>query len=332
MLFEYTSDEIKKLKKEKKDLWNLVRLDENNFRLEHITVSENDDQRFCIIPSKYLVPAIRSSESANSFISQPNCYVLSLPPELPSELSKFRRNYITWAEKKIDEQWSRNRSEGHKRVSIVKKASMKINKQGQKVYDQTPWFHHARKNGCDTILGTNFMMCKYNLMTRKTFSIFSIKPTAVNHSIHVIKSDRDKLIASWMASSLYALSLFMNQQVISKSYATIQIKDFDNVKFPKLAEFNEDERTELISKWETLAAVPNDDVPRFPQQIGMDKITKGKKVNGEIQPDTIEKYEPMKERVDLDNAWLKILGVSEKDIDKTRNEVYKWLIDYIETY
>jgi len=39
----------------------------------------------------------------------------------------------------------------------------------------------------------------------------------------------------------------------------------------------------------------------------------------------------MKERVELDNLWLKLLGIPENEIDKIRDEMYSSILLYLNT-
>jgi hypothetical protein len=335
MLFELNSDKIESIKKQKKDAWGLVKLNDDVFRLDYIPSSNSKDKnsyQSCLIPAKYLVPSLRATESANTFIAKHDCYTLSLPPELPEELSEFHRNYIRWAEKKIEKRWEYKRKRGYKRNDIIKEATFKTNQRGERVYDKTPWFHHVKKNGCDKSQH-NLITRKYTLRGRKSFSIYSYKPVTVNGIFYYIKDNSDKLFASWMASSIYIMNLFQNHQILTKDYASMRISNFNNIKFPKIKEFNDELRNELISKFDALASVPNNLLPYFPQQIGMNKIIKGEIIDGVIQPDVVRQYEPLRERIELDNAWLKVLGVNDKkETDEIRNEIYNWLINYIKTY
>lgn len=301
--------------------WDIKKLNENMYQLIHKTLPDGDAQKICNISSKYLVKAIRKSESANSFKTNSDCYVLNIPPELPLDLTEFKRKYVYWAENMIENKWDRDEKKGHLRIPIVKK-STKINKKGKIIYNGIPWYSTPWKSKCSDKRSQLFMMMKYQLSRRRSISSYCESKSVTNDGIHILYSNDNVFNASWTSSAIYLYSLLNHQQIIHQDYAKMQIQDFAQVKFPKYSEFSEEEKRELIAKWEALANLPDDKVPFLAQQLGAKTVKKDKT---EIEND------PLPERVALDNAWLRVLGVSEDKIEIIRKELYKWLINYMET-
>ena len=319
--------------------WNIEKINATTFRLTHHTISKDDEQRECRIPASFLVRAIRWSQDANSFITSPTSYVLNLSYQLPRELDEFRRKYIYWAENELDTRWEQAQKKGHKRVSIVKKVTFKKNQKGERVVDQTPWFNHTYKHKCNEKKGNIFFLKKYRPTKRRSLSFYTDDIASVNHGLFYLKDNCNKLFASWLVSTLYLVSLFKAQQIVSTNYYKMAIQDFNEVLFPKLSEFSikkgeslilTDEANDLITKWKALAEIPENDMPFLPQQLGADLVIKSKKKK-DPPPDQVIPYDRLPERVELDKAWLRALGVPDDKIDKNINEIYDWLIDYMET-
>lgn len=319
--------------------WNIERINITTSRLTHTNIPKDDEQYECRIPATYLIPAIRWSKDANSFITSPSSYVLNLPYQFPRDLDGFRRKYIHWAENDLDARWARDRKKGHKRVSIVKRATFKKNQKGERVIDEIPWYSHAYKNKCFEKKGNIFFLKKYRPTKRRSLSFYTSDIASVNHGLFFLKDNHNKLIASWLTSSLYLISHFKVQQIISSNYYKMAIQDFSEVLFPKLSKYSikngeslelTNEAKDLIAKWKTLAELPDEDVLFLPQQLGADLVIKSKKKK-DPPPDQIIPCDRLHERVELDKAWLRALGVPDDKIDKTINEIYDWLIDYMET-
>ena len=311
--------------------WIITRINETTFRLDHITLPDGDAQRSCQIPSEYLVPAIRKSSDANAFITKPNCYVLNLPYTLPKILLDFQRKYIYWAENQLDTIWEDARKKGHKRVPIIKRLSKKKNNKGETIIDKTPWFSHAHVSGCDKKKGKLVYCKKGRPKNRRSFTHFSENVITINHGFgYIIESKSPKFYASWMNSVLFLYCKFQNHRIISLGYFEMMVSDFITLKFPKYDAFTKNERKSLIEVWQSLADLPDDQVSFLPQQLGADLVIKSKKKKNP-PPDQIIPYDRLPERVELDKAWLRILGVSDDKIDKIINEIYYWLIDYMET-
>ena len=311
--------------------WIITRMNEATFRLDHITIPEGDAQRSCQIPSKYLVSAIRKSSDANAFKTKPNCYVLNLPYQLPKDLLDFQRKYIYWSENQLDAIWEDARKKGHKRVPIVKRLTKKKNNKGEILIDKTPWFSHAHKSGCDKKKGKLVYCKKGRPKNRRSFSHFSENAITINHGFgYIIKSKSPKFYASWMNSALFLYCKFQNHRIISLGYFEMMVSDFNTLKFPKYGAFTEDERKLLIKVWQSLADLPDDQVPFLPQQLGADLVIKTKKKKNPPS-DQIIPHDRLPERVELDKAWLHALGVSDDKIDKKINGIYDWLKDYMET-
>jgi len=311
--------------------WNIEELNTTTYKLIHHTLPKDDEQRECLIPASYLVSAIRRSRDANSLVTAPNCYVLNLPYQLPRDLDEFYRKYIHWAENGLEAKWSQDRKKGHKRVPIVKRATYKKNRKGLKVIDQVPWFSHAYKNKCQETKSNLFLLKKYQVSARRTLAPYSKKIASVNHgSLMWIKTPNNKFYASWMNSSLFFHSLFTNQRIIHKDYWEMMIGDFKNVIFPKYGTFDDDTIDDLILKWEDLALISTEDMPFLPQQLGANLVIKSKKKK-DPPPDQVIPYDRLPERVELDKAWLRAFDVPDDKIDKNINEIYDWLIDYMET-
>ena len=157
--------------------------------------------------------------------------------------------------------------------------------------------------------------------------MYSSRPASVNGSLFYVKDNNDKFMASWLASGIYIMSMFLNHQIISKDYCGIRTQDFDNVKFPRREAFSDDVITELVTRFELIAAISDEDMPTLLQQLGDKKKLKDKEIE-----ETEGVREPLRERVELDNAWLRALGVDETEIDETRVALYDWLIEYIQSY
>ena len=311
--------------------WNIEELNTTTYKLIHHTLPREDEQRETRIPSSYLVPAIRKSSDANSLRTQANCYVLNLPYQLPRELLDFQRKYIYWAENQLNAKWEESKKKGHKRVLIVKKLTKKRNKQGEMVIDKTPWFSHAHKNGCDTKKGELVYCKKGRPKNRRSFTHLSENTITINHGFgYIIYSKSSKFYSSWMNSTLYLYCKFQNHRIISLGYYEMMVSDFNTLKFPKYDAFTEDERRLLIKAWESLADLSDDQVPFLPQQLGAVLVNKSKKKK-DPPPDQVIPYDRLPERVELDKAWLRALGDPEDKIDETINEIYDWLIDYMET-
>ncbi len=311
--------------------WSIKRINETTFLLNHITLPEGDAQRSCHIPSKYLVQAIRKSGDANSFTTKPNCYVLNLPYQLPKILLDFQRKYIYWSENQLDAKWKEDKKKGHKRVPIVKRLTKKRNKKGELVIDKTPWFSHAHKNGCNEKKGKLIYCKKGRPMNRRSFSPLAENTVTINHGFgYIVKSKSPRFYASWMNSALFLNSIFSNHRIISLGYYEMMVSDFDSVKFPKYDVFTTDDRKLLIESWESLAGLPDEQVPFLPQQLGADLVIRSKKKKNP-QPDQIIHYNPLPERVELDKAWLQAIGVADDKIDECLDTVYSWLISYMKT-
>lgn len=305
------------------DEWQIIRLNSESFRLDHITVSEGDAHRFCVISSDFLVPAIRNSEGLDGMVSQPDCWVLNLPPELPSSTIDFQRKYIHWAEDAIEGKWERARKDGHKRVDICKRSEKKDGK-----YVKIPWFSHAWMNRCQDVNAQILVTYKYTYSSRKCYGVFVAHPISVNHNFRYLKHVDPTFYVSYMSSGIYFHTLFGLHRIVHKDYAQVEVGDLQEMMFPKYSKFDDVTKTDLITKWQSLADVK--DLPFLPQQFGADEIVKGKTVKGVKQPDTIKHYESLPERVALDNAWLKALGIPDGEIEETRKALYAWLIDYME--
>lgn len=320
--------------------WNIEELNATTFKLIHHIIPLDDEQRECRIPASYLVPAIRKSSDANVFITSSNCYVLNLPYQLPRELDDFRRKYLHWAESELKARLEQDRKKGHKRMPIVRRITYKKNSTGQNIIDQIPWFSHSYKNKCNEKKGHIFILRKYQPSARKSLSIYSKDIASINDgSLYFIKNNNDKLLLSWLATSLFLLVLFRHQQIIHKDYYKMQIQDFAEVLFPKLSKFSidkgktstpTDEANNLISKWKALAELPDEDIPFLPHQLGADLVIKSKKKK-KPPPNQIIHFDRLPERVALDKAWLSALGIPEDKIDETINDIYDWLTDYMET-
>ncbi len=319
--------------------WNIEKINITTFRLIHTNIPKDDEQYECQIPATYLIPAIRWSKDANTFMTSPSSYVLNLPYDFPRDLDEFRRKYLHWAKNELDIKWEHARKKGHKRVPIVKRATFKKNRNGERVIDAVPWYSHAYKNKCYEKKGNIFFLKKYRPTKRRSLSFYTNDIASVNHGLFFLKDNYNKLIASWLASSLYLISHFKVQQIISLNYYKMAIQDFSEVLFPKLSKYSikigeslesTNEAKDLIAKWKTLAKLPDEDVPFLPQQLGADLVVKSKK-RKDPPPDQVKSYERLPERVELDKAWLRVLGVSDDKIDETINEIYNWLIDYMET-
>ena len=285
-----------------------------SYLLTHITLPENDEQRTCIIPSQYCVPAIRCSDDANQIISESNSFVLDLISDLPKELLDFHRIYLHWAEGEIEIKWAKNIANGHKRVEIVKK----------KADDKNPWFSHAHDTGCTIKQGQLIVMRKYGLSCRTCVSSYTKTNVSINDGLgYFFTTPNIEFYVSWLNSAIYLYSVVNNHQIITVGYYKMQIGDFAHVKFPKYSEFDEPTKTELIAKWQALADVK--DLPFLPEQFGAKIIKKRGK------PTEIEMCRPLYERVDLDIAWLKALEIDEDKIQPTLDELYAWLREYITT-
>ncbi len=319
--------------------WSIERINATTFRLIHKNLPKDDEQYECRIPATYLIPAIRWSKDANSFKTSPSSYVLNLPYQFPRNLDEFRRKYLHWAENDLDARWERARKKGHKRVPIVKRTTFKRNQKGERVIDETPWYSHAYKNMCNEKRGNIFFLKKYRPTRRRSLSFYTGEIASVNHGLFFLKDNNNKLIASWLASSLYLISQFRFQQIISTHYYKMAIQDFSEVLFPKLSKFSiktdgssdlTDEAKDLITKWNTLVELSNEKISFLPQQLGADFVIKSKKKK-DPPPDQTLSYDRLPERVLLDKAWLRALNISEHKIDDTLNEIYDWLLDYMET-
>jgi len=311
--------------------WNIEELNQTTFKLIHITIAEEDEQSECQIPSSYLIPAIRKSSDANSLVNSPNCFVLNLPYNLPRELDNFRRKYIHWAENELEARWEQDKKKGHKRIPIIKRPTYKKNRQGLTVIDEVPWYSHAFKNKCHATKSNLFVLKKYQVSARKTVAPYSNVISSVNHgSLRWLKTPNDKFYASWMNSSLFLLSLFNNQRIIHKDYWMMMVGDFNTVVFPIYESFDEKTIQKVIKQWQNMVLISNDELPFLPQQLGADLVKKSKKKKNP-PPDQVIHYERLSERVELDIAWLHALGVSDDQINETIDEIYDWLIEYMET-
>ena len=310
--------------------WSIEKVSSTMFKLIHHTLPDGDDQKECQIPLSYLVPAIRKSSDANFFTTSPNCYVLNLPYRLPRELDEFHRKYIYWAELQIEQKWEQARLKGHKRSPIIKKLTQKKNKKGEMVVDEIPWFSHAYKNKCATkVSHLFFIRPKYRPKTRRAIVIYSKEKTSSNDIFYQLSTKNDTFYASWTSSSLYLYSHFKYHQIQSKGLMKIERKDFGNVLFPKMDEFSKNEQETLIKVWQLLVSSSENLVPFIPQQLGDKLIIKSRKKK-DPPPPKIVPYERLKERFDLDRAWLRVLGVSEDKLDDEIDKLYNWLINYIE--
>lgn len=310
--------------------WKIEKLNVNTFKLIHTTLPIGDEQRECRIPASYVVPAIRKSSDANTLISSPNSYVLNLPHQLPRELDEFHRKYIYWAENELDARWEKDRKKGHKRVPIIKRVTYKKNRKGQTIANEKPWFSHSYDGKCKEKRGHIFFLPRLQPTARRSLSFYTEEIASVNHGLYFLKDSNEKLYASWISSSLFLMSYFQCQQIVHKDYYKVAIKDFNEMLFPKYDAFTEDERKLLIKAWQSLADLPDDQVPFLPQQLGGDLVVKSKKKK-DPPPDKIIPYKRLPERVELDRAWLRALGVPDDKIDNIINEIYDWLIDYMET-
>lgn len=294
--------------------WSITRINDTTFRLDHLTIPEDDAQRSCNILAKYLLPAIRKSSDANSFTTKANSYVLNLPYQLPKDLLDFQRKYIYWAENQLEVKWEEARKKGHKRVPIVKRLTKKKNSKGEVLIDKTPWFSHAHKSGCETKNGKLVYCKKGRPKNRRSFTHLSENNLTINHGFgYIIKSKSPKFYASWMNSALYLYSKFQNHRIISLGYYEMMVSDFNNLKFPKYEAFTKEEQNLLINLWQSLADLSDDQVPFLPQQLGGNSD-----------------HNPLPERLNLDKAWLRVLGVPDGKLDMFINQIYDWLLDYME--
>jgi len=280
--------------------WDIQKLNSTTLKLIQKITDKNDEQKECTIPLKYCVPAIRKSENFNCLKAHPDCYVLNLPPELPFELSDFHRKYLHFCELLLEQKIEKDKKNGHKRVDIIKHS-----------FDNKkfPWYSHASKNHCERTHNL-FIIGKYGINTRKSLTFYSEEKCTVNNIIFGVICKNDKFYLSWIFSTLYLYLLTLKQQIISKGYFRMLLNDFDSMLFPKYDTFTEEEKQQLISKIEEIMKIPESELPTIPNQIGKQGI-------------------PMKERVELDNLWLKILGVPETEIDKIRDEMYSSILLYL---
>jgi len=280
--------------------WDIQKLNSTTLKLIQKITDKNDEQKECTIPLKYCVPAIRKSESFNCLKAHPDCYTLNLPPELPFELSDFHRKYLHFCELLLEQKFEKDKKNGRKRVDIIKHS-----------FDNKkfPWYNHAFKNHCERTYNL-FIIRKYGINTRKSLTFYSEEKCTVNNGIFIVICKNDKFYLSWIFSTLYLYQLTLKQQIVSKGYFKMHLNDFDSMLFPKYDTFTEEEKQQLISKIEEIMKIPESKLPTIPNQIGKQGI-------------------PMKERVELDNLWLKILGVPETEIDKIRDEMYSSILSYL---
>ena len=310
--------------------WGIKKLNEKTYKLIHNTLPFDDNQKECSIPASYVIPAIRKPSDANAFTSSPNSYVLNLPHKLDRELNEFHRKYIYWAENELEARWEEDRKKGHKRVPIIKRVTYKKNRKGETIADEKPWFSHSYDSKCSEKRGHLFFLKRLQPSARRSLSFYTEDLVSVNHGIFFLKDKSDKLYASWTSSSLFLISYFQCQQIVHKDYYKVAIKDFDRMLFPKSAIFTKDEHNSLIKAWQLLTDLSEKQVPFLPQQLGAGLVIKSKKKKNP-PPDKIIPYDRLIERVELDKAWLRVLDVPTDKIDKTINEIYDWLIEYMET-
>ena len=298
------------------DSWNINAIDENYFELEP---KANHDKNKIKIPSKYLVKAIRKPDQANAYKVDPDHFVLNLPYVLDDpELTDFKKDYLNWAKEQFEIKWNKGKKDGHKRIPLIEKPVFKLNQKSRaKKIVEIPWYSHAHHTRCYKRVGSLFsIVSKCRPKTRVSLGIYTNEIAAASHTGAVIQTPNDKLYASWMASTMYLISHFKNQQTISTGLYSMQIKDFARVIFPKYEAISETAREECIDKWNLLS----------------DKADNIEKSNtflpNQFFDGTNDKIEVWEERKQLDTAWLKALNFPEVDISNILTDIYEWIVDF----
>ncbi len=297
--------------------WKIKKVNESLFSLEHITLPKDDAMYSVTIPSKFLLPSIRRSKTANDLVVKPDSFTLNLPYILPKELDNFRRIYLHWAEQKIDTKWEEASKKGHKRIPIIKKPKFKnIKRKGKiiQIVKDVPWWSFAYHDKCYDKNGNLFLCKKYRGKLRTTFSMYSPETASIScGSMHLLNSSDSEFYASWTNSSLYLYILFTHQKVISKGYWEITVGNFKEFLFPISSYFTDDDKNEVIQKWKKLSNIVKKNKIFLPKQFKMDDNT------------------TLNERKLLDIAWLNIFGMENSDLNPFITNLYKWILNYFET-
>ena len=270
----------------------------------------------CIIPEKYIVSAIRSTKHSNSLKTNSSHFVLSLPRELKfeTELENFNKIYINWAQNEIQNKIEKRLKDGKKSIDISKPNNGK------------PWYSMAKDTGCDHKKGNLFLLRKYRPSNRTCLAVFTENKVTVNDgNFYIFESKNTIFYASWLNSAFYFYSLFNHQQITSKGYYYMQIKDFSSVWFPIFSKFKNYKN--LIDSYENLVKIvdSNKGDSNIPNQLGFKYDEKTKKY--------MKVSKPLKERYELDMAWLKVLfGSDSQNGEDFIHNLYDWLIDYLNNY
>ncbi len=283
--------------------WKIIRDDSECIEIvkEKDERKDNNGHPTLRIPKQYIVRAIRRTATAEEIIVKPDSYVINLNPSIihkTSELAAFYNHYLMFMKQKIEEEWEKQKTRGHKRVVVPES-----------------WYAHPNKHHCDKTIGHLFHFYKYAIKTRKTTTPFTHEPASIHFGFgYVVQTPNDPFYAAWFNSSLYLLTLFINQQLFAKSFFKMTIDNFQSIMLPNYTYFS-DENSQLRPKFKEIV----ESYWRF---------TNFTSKNMPFLPDQLKtRFKP---RVDLDRAWLNALGYDAKQIEIILETLYTWLIDYIE--
>ena len=283
--------------------WNIEE-DTKNFLILHKQAkdcnTEIDNERIKL-PKSFVVRTIRRTANANEVIIHPDSYVINLNPsiiEMDPDLQEFNQKYLKFMKQRIEEEWTRQKSKGHKRVSV-----------------RESWYAHPNKHHCDKTIGHLFHFYKYTVKTRKTITSYTKDPASIHFGFgYVIHTQNNPFYAAWFNSSLYYFTLFKNQQLFAKSFFKMTIENFQSIILPDYAQFS-DELSNLLPKYANI----------------LDKFWNFAEKNENEIPDLPAQFKvPYQPRVELDRAWLLAIGYNENKISELLTKLYTWLSDYIE--